>query len=225
MTDPDVQDPPADPEALEPTPPERGETDAARSEPHRIGVLLYHHVNELEVAGLVAAVAAVRRHLPEPAGLEAVTVARRRASVQTSGELTVTPAWGFPGAPPLRVLVVPGGPGVDRALRDRPSLAWLRERAATTELFACSGSGALLLGAAGLLRDRVVTTHPDVAARLGDYEVGEARVERLHLADEGVWSAGPIAAASELGLALAARVAPPDAVARGAELLGLEPPA
>lgn len=191
--------------------------------PHRVAVLLYHHANELEVAGALGAVQAVRRELEDPEGLEAVTVARRRHSVQTSGGLIVTPTWGFPGAPRLDALLVPGGPGVERALRDEPTLAWLRSRAADVGRLACSGSGALLLGAAGLLRDQDVAAHPELRTRLADYEVGNASPERLLLPERGVWSAAVGSAALELGLALAGRAAPEEAVRRAAAGLGLGP--
>ena len=57
------------------------------------------------------------------------------------------------------VVVVPGGPGHAAMMNDQPLLAWLRaaDQATTWTTSVCTG--ALLLGAAGLLSGRQATTH------------------------------------------------------------------
>ncbi len=62
-------------------------------------------------------------------------------------------------APPLDVLHVPGGYGVEALMQDEQVLGWLRTQAggATCVFSVCTG--ALLLGAAGLLKGRRATTH------------------------------------------------------------------
>ena len=59
------------------------------------------------------------------------------------------------------MLVIPGGAGTRPLLEDERLLAWLRERAAEVELLLSVCTGALLLGAAGLLERRSATTHHD----------------------------------------------------------------
>ena len=62
-------------------------------------------------------------------------------------------------APQLDVLHVPGGYGVEALMQDEQVLGWLRTQAggATCVFSVCTG--ALLLGAAGLLKGRRATTH------------------------------------------------------------------
>ena len=62
-------------------------------------------------------------------------------------------------APQLDVLHVPGGYGVEALMQDEQVLGWLRRQAggATCVFSVCTG--ALLLGAAGLLKGRRATTH------------------------------------------------------------------
>ncbi len=77
------------------------------------------------------------------------------------GGFTVQPTYALDDAPPCDVLVVPGGAGTRALLEDERLLAWLRERAAEVELLLSVCTGALLLGAAGLLEGRSATTHHD----------------------------------------------------------------
>lgn len=62
-------------------------------------------------------------------------------------------------APDLDVLHVPGGPGQQALMKDERVLTWLRRQAGGAKAVLSVCTGALLLGAAGLLRDRRVTTH------------------------------------------------------------------
>jgi cyclohexyl-isocyanide hydratase len=73
--------------------------------------------------------------------------------------LILTPTATLESTPPLDVLVVPGGRGQVPLMDDRTVLAWLRARCATARYTLSVCTGALTLGAAGLLRGRRATTH------------------------------------------------------------------
>lgn len=60
---------------------------------------------------------------------------------------------------PLDILLVPGGRGQVALMEDEAILSWLRARAAQTRYILSVCTGALTLGAAGLLRGRRATTH------------------------------------------------------------------
>lgn len=77
------------------------------------------------------------------------------------GGFTVLPTYALEDAPPPDLVVVPGGAGTRRLTGDERLLAWLRERAAEVELLMSVCTGALVLGAAGLLDGRRATTHHD----------------------------------------------------------------
>ncbi len=62
-------------------------------------------------------------------------------------------------APQLDVLHIPGGFGVDAAMRDPLLLEWLKRQAEGAQLVFTVCTGSLLLGATGLLRGRRATTH------------------------------------------------------------------
>lgn len=77
------------------------------------------------------------------------------------GGFTVQPTYSLDTAPPPDVLVIPGGAGTRPLLKDERLLAWLRERGAEVEVLLSVCTGALLLGAAGLLERQSATTHHD----------------------------------------------------------------
>jgi cyclohexyl-isocyanide hydratase len=73
--------------------------------------------------------------------------------------LRLTPDAPLAEAPPLDVLHVPGGFGQEALMADETVLAWLREQAAAAQHVFSVCTGALLCGAAALLRGRRATTH------------------------------------------------------------------
>jgi cyclohexyl-isocyanide hydratase len=62
-------------------------------------------------------------------------------------------------APPLDVLHVPGGFGQEALMEDTEVLGWIRQQASGACHIFSVCTGALLCGAAGLLRGRRATTH------------------------------------------------------------------
>jgi cyclohexyl-isocyanide hydratase len=62
-------------------------------------------------------------------------------------------------APPLDVLHVPGGSGQEALMEDQEAIAWIQKQAAGARAIFSVCTGALLCGAAGLLKGRRATTH------------------------------------------------------------------
>jgi cyclohexyl-isocyanide hydratase len=73
--------------------------------------------------------------------------------------LRLTPDAALADAPQLDVLHVPGGFGQEALMEDDDLLAWLRRQAAGAHSLFSVCTGALLCGAAGLLKGRRATTH------------------------------------------------------------------
>lgn len=73
--------------------------------------------------------------------------------------LRLTPDAVLADAPPLDVLHVPGGFGQEALMEDEEVLAWIRQQAAGACSIFSVCTGALICGAAGLLRGRRATTH------------------------------------------------------------------
>jgi cyclohexyl-isocyanide hydratase len=85
--------------------------------------------------------------------------AKTMAPVRDVKGLRLTPDATLADAPPLDVLHVPRGFGQEALMEDEEVLSWIRRQAAgACSLFSVC-TGALLCGAAGLLKGRRATTH------------------------------------------------------------------
>lgn len=77
----------------------------------------------------------------------------------SSDGLTISPTTTMGSCPQLNVLCVPGGSGILPLLEDEETLTFLREQAENATYVTSVCTGALVLGAAGLLRGYKATTH------------------------------------------------------------------
>jgi transcriptional regulator GlxA family with amidase domain len=131
-----------------------------------VAVLVFDQVEVLDFAGPFEVFSRTRltpgidsRKTDESLPFDVFTIAEQRESVFTVGGMEVVPKYDFASAPPINVLVVPGGWGT-RALLDKPSVtSWIKRTAAAATVTCSVCTGALLLAQAGLLRNRRATTH------------------------------------------------------------------
>lgn len=79
--------------------------------------------------------------------------------VTAKGGLQFLPDTTIDGAPLFDILFVPGGPGVGDLMENRELLEFLRRQAHHVRYITSVCTGALLLGAAGLLKGYRATTH------------------------------------------------------------------
>jgi transcriptional regulator GlxA family with amidase domain len=121
-----------------------------------IGILLFDDVEELDFAGPweVFGVTIQNRN----AG-RVVAIAETAGPVRCAKGLRVVPDHTFADAPPLDVVLVPGGMGTRREVANPVLIAWLRRVAADCTWVTSVCTGALLLHEAGPARGRRVTKH------------------------------------------------------------------
>jgi cyclohexyl-isocyanide hydratase len=176
--------------------------------PLSVGMVLFPNLTQLDLTGayeVLARMPDTRVHL----------VASTLDPVRSEWGLSILPDSTFAAAPPLDVLCVPGGWGVNGCLDDEELLEFLRARGQHARYVTSVCSGALLLGAAGLLRGYRATTHwlsLDLLALLGADAVHERVVrDRSRITGAGV------TAGIDFGLALAAELFGP-AVAQRIQL-------
>ena len=103
------------------------------------------------------------------------------------------------------VLLVPGGFGTRALERDARVLDWVRAIDAGTRVTASVCTGALVLGAAGLLRGRRANTHWAVRERLAEH--GAIPVAERVVRDGKYASAAGVSAGIDLALVLAEELA------------------
>jgi len=123
-----------------------------------IGVALFEGAEELDWAGPWEVLAAWALQWPDD-GVHVFTLAREDRPVTCAKGLRVLPDETWETAPPLDVLVYPGGRGTRRELQDEAVLDWIRDLAAGDTVVASVCTGSLVLAAAGLLDGKPATTH------------------------------------------------------------------
>ncbi len=103
------------------------------------------------------------------------------------------------------MLIVPGGPGTRKLIRDREFVSWLQS-AESCKLKISVCTGALLLGAAGFLRKKKATTHHTAFSILREFCPSVVEDERI--VDQGdVITAGGVTSSIDLGLYLCEKLA------------------
>ncbi|MFI5319508.1 MAG: DJ-1/PfpI family protein [Myxococcota bacterium] len=121
--------------------------------PRTLGAILYPQFELLDLYGPLEMFGCLG-----PA-LRIVTVAEQAGPVaSTPGPCTVA-EHSFASAPPLDLLLVPGGFGTFPQLENKEMLGFLRERAPRAEVAMSVCTGAALYAAAGLLDGRRATTN------------------------------------------------------------------
>ena len=88
-----------------------------------------------------------------------VTIAEREGPVRCNKGMRVLPDHRFDDAPPLDVVLVPGGQGTRREVENPALIGWLRRVGARCTWVTSVCTGALLLHEAGFARGKRVTTH------------------------------------------------------------------
>jgi cyclohexyl-isocyanide hydratase len=123
------------------------------SERHlQIGSLIFEGLDQIDLTGPFEVFSRI------PNSTYRVFGARKTTVKDTRG-LILTPDETFDFAPPLDVLHIPGGPGQEALMDDSTTLDFIRKQAEHAEIVFSVCTGALLLGAAGLLQGRQATTH------------------------------------------------------------------
>ena len=118
------------------------------------GIVLFDDCEELDWAGPWEVFTMARRD-----GDTVVTISERSEPVRCAKGLRVLTDHTFVDAPPLDVVVVPGGQG-SRRERSNPAMIEFLQRVAPGCTWVTSVcTGAFVLHAAGIVRDQPVTTH------------------------------------------------------------------
>jgi len=167
-----------------------------------IGFLLFPHVTQLDLTGP----AQILSRVP---GAHVHLVWKTRDPVPTDVGFTINPTTTFADCPPLDVLCVPGGFGIEQLFGDTETLTFLRRQGEQARYVTSVCNGSLVLGAAGLLDGYRSACHwmwLPFLERFGAVPVAE-RIVR----DRNRISGGGVTAGIDFGLALAAELAGEDA--------------
>ena len=128
--------------------------------------------------------------------------------VPTDAGFSILPTASFADVPRTDLLCVPGGMGIADVIDHTPALDWVRQVGAEADWVTSVCTGALILGAAGLLEGYQATTHWAWHDKLALF--GAEPVHARHVIDRNRATGGGVTAGIDFALALMARIAGPD---------------
>ncbi|MPZ88727.1 MAG: DJ-1/PfpI family protein [Nitriliruptorales bacterium] len=172
----------------------------------RIGVFLFDNAEELDWAGPWEVLGSWAQRFPDD-DIEVFTLARDAGEVRCAKGLRVLADHTWDTAPPIDVLVYPGGQGTRAQLGDEAIVGWVRSLADSGALVTSVCTGSLVLADAGLLDGKPATTHwgaLDTLASLG--EDIEVRGEDRFVDNGQIITAAGVSAGIDMALHLIVRL-------------------
>jgi transcriptional regulator GlxA family with amidase domain len=170
-----------------------------------VGILIFDGVEVLDFTGPFEVFSRTRltpgaasRRSEATAPFEVLTIAPSHAPVTAVGGLVVVPGHSLATAPPIDLLVVPGGWGTRSLLGNADVIGWIRHVAARAEHVTGVCTGALLLAAAGLLEGRRATTHWAALDELAALGRGVLVVRDRRVVDDGVVTSAGISSGMDM---------------------------
>jgi len=129
----------------------------------RIGIVIFDDIEVLDFCGPFEVFSVTRLNeewrREESSPFEVLLVAQFDRPAITTGGMKVLPHVTFDTCPPLDILVVPGGWGTRREMKNDAMLSFVASRSAQVDILASVCTGSLILGNAGLLDGLRATTH------------------------------------------------------------------
>ena len=173
------------------------------------GIFIFDGVEVLDFAGPFEVFSRTRlvpgvesRRSNDSAPFDVFTVARSLEPVHATGDLRVIPHFDFASAPPIDLLVVPGGFGTRPLLEDAAVREWIQATAQRAQRTTSVCTGALLLARAGLLSGKRATTHWGALDFLAGLDP-TVRVERtLRVVEDGIVTSAGVAAGIDMALSV-----------------------
>jgi transcriptional regulator GlxA family with amidase domain len=172
----------------------------------KLTLVVLDGVQALDVAGPLDVFAEANRFLPKKDHYEITLVGGRPDGVMCSSGMEFKVHHDYPNFhADGELLLVAGGPRYPE-YRPEPAFSqWLSQRAHAARRVGAVCNGVFLLGHAGLLTGREITTHWDHAQRLADQFPGtNVRPDKIFVRDGNLFTCGGVTAGIDLCLALIA---------------------
>src|SRR2546421_3968946 len=169
--------------------------------PFHIGLLIFPDITQLDLTGpyeVFIKFPDARVHL----------VWKTREPVTATGGMRIVPDMTFTECPQLDLICVPGGAGMNALLNDAETLDFIRRQANGARYVTSVCTGALVLGAAGLLKGKRAATHWMSREMLGAF--GATPVAERVVVDGNVITGGGVTAGIDFALKVAAQAFGPE---------------
>ncbi len=172
-----------------------------------IAILVFDGVEELDFVGPLEVFGTTKRLKPDT--LHIFTVAPTTHEVQCVNGLKIRPDYNYQSCPAFNILLVPGGQGSRREMKNPNTLTFVKQASNSSELVASVCTGALILAAAGLLDGKQATTHWAALDELKQFPKITVNHQRFIEQDKIITSAG-ISSGIDMALHLVRQLYSPD---------------
>lgn len=133
-------------------------------------------------------------------------ISEHAGTVKGVNGLTIQPDCTITTCEPLDYLLVPGGMGTRAEVGNANLITFIRERAKECKQVLSVCTGAFMLQAAGLLKQKMATTHWASMDRLRAFTEVDV-VEKRFTHDGDIWTSAGISAGTDMALAFIADIA------------------
>ncbi|MBH1392575.1 GlxA family transcriptional regulator [Stenotrophomonas maltophilia] len=167
-------------------------------------IMAFPSVHLLDVTGPADVFAEATQKLNRKNGYRTVVVGLDEKPIEGTSGLRILPSASIEDeVDGVDTLIVAGGPSIDLVANNENVLAWLRHQATKVRRIASVCSGAFVLGSAGLLSGKRVTTHWNAAERFSQkFPDSILEVDRIFVRDGSIYTSAGVTAGMDLALAL-----------------------
>ena len=171
-----------------------------------LGIFIFEDVEVLDFAGPFE-VFSVANQLSGYTLLDVHTFSYDDHPILTKNGLQVLPDHGINTLPPLDYLVIPGGDGTKKVVKNANFIKEIKQRILSAEWTMTVCSGSRILGKAGLLDQRPYCTHHEVYENIQEMVPSALAQQQLRYVqtDTKIWTAAGISAGIDLALHLTER--------------------
>lgn len=170
-----------------------------------VAILVFDDVEVLDFAGpfeVFNVASEVIKADPLPP-FNTYAVGLNEQTVVARGGLRIQPHCGLSNCPDPDILIIPGGFGTRRLVKNDHVLTWIQQTATDVEYLLAVCTGALVLGAAELLQDRPATTHHTAFELLRTVSPTTTLIDDQRFVQSGkIFTSGGISAGIDLSLAV-----------------------
>jgi transcriptional regulator GlxA family with amidase domain len=145
-----------------------------------------------------------RKHFSGPENC--LMIAEKDGPVQCYNGMIITPHVSFASVPTLDYLLIPGGMGTRKEVKNKSLIDFVASQAETCRVILSVCTGSFILHSAGLLKTKKATTHFSMLDNLRDLD--DVEVDEKRFVKQGkVWSSAGVSAGMDMALELIAQEA------------------
>jgi transcriptional regulator GlxA family with amidase domain len=185
-----------------------------------IGILIFDDAEELDFVGpyeVFTMINEVVQRSGKARPHDVLLIAERDTPVRCAKGMNVVPHTTIDKCPKLDLLLIPGGQGTRREVKNEAVLSWIAKTSVSCQWVTSVCTGALLLTAAGPARRKRVTTHWGFVEQLRARGEASEVLERVrYVRDGNVVTAAGVSAGIDMALWLAGQIHSP-ALARSVQ--------